>query len=333
MNLAVTLVIQGIVFFVVAWAVMKFIWPSIMTAIEDAAEENRRGSGRRREEREGPDRRRGALQGNLREARDRAAQILDQAGKRSNEMVDEAKGTASSEAQRLLAQARDEAARESYARARRPASGSGQARRRGRVAHARARDRPENSCRAARQTGGRDRAWLSEPPSHGLTRKRRSSTRATRRRSRVGRRGSKSRPRSSRIRAIAALIHNPRLTAEDLAGLISDVAGEKLDAGMRELRARARGESPLAAAAGNRGALRGRACPGREYRRRRGRLRRALDAAQAEKLSQALDSELEAPGAHAEFGGRDAAGRRGDSRWGSGHRRLVEGPAGALRTD
>ncbi len=31
---------------------------------------------------------------------------------------------------------------------------------------------------------------------------------------------------------IAALIHNPRLTAEDLAGLISDVAGERLDAGM-----------------------------------------------------------------------------------------------------
>ena len=39
------------------------------------------------------------------------------AGKRSNEMVEEAKGTASSEAQRLIAQARDEVVRES-ARAR-----------------------------------------------------------------------------------------------------------------------------------------------------------------------------------------------------------------------
>ncbi len=31
---------------------------------------------------------------------------------------------------------------------------------------------------------------------------------------------------------VSALIHNPRLTASDLAGLIGDVAGAKLDAGM-----------------------------------------------------------------------------------------------------
>ena len=34
MNLAITLVIQGVVFFLVAWAVMKFFWPAIMNAIE-----------------------------------------------------------------------------------------------------------------------------------------------------------------------------------------------------------------------------------------------------------------------------------------------------------
>ena len=34
MNLALTLVIQGVVFFLVAWAVMKFFWPAIMNAIE-----------------------------------------------------------------------------------------------------------------------------------------------------------------------------------------------------------------------------------------------------------------------------------------------------------
>ena len=34
MNLALTLVIQGVVFFLVAWAVMKFFWPYIMNAIE-----------------------------------------------------------------------------------------------------------------------------------------------------------------------------------------------------------------------------------------------------------------------------------------------------------
>ena len=34
MDLALTLVIQGVVFFVVAWAVMKFIWPNILEMIE-----------------------------------------------------------------------------------------------------------------------------------------------------------------------------------------------------------------------------------------------------------------------------------------------------------
>ena len=34
MDIAVTLVIQGVVFFVVAWLVMKLFWPGIMSAIE-----------------------------------------------------------------------------------------------------------------------------------------------------------------------------------------------------------------------------------------------------------------------------------------------------------
>ncbi len=113
MNLAVTLVIQGIVFFVVAWAVMKFIWPSIMTPIEARQKKIAEGlAAAAKSEKDLTDAEARSKE-ILREARDRAAQILDQAGKRSNEMVDEAKGTASSEAQRLLAQARDEAVRES----------------------------------------------------------------------------------------------------------------------------------------------------------------------------------------------------------------------------
>ena len=53
MDLALTLVIQGVVFFVVAWAVMRFIWPSIMDSIEARQKKNRRWFGCRREEREG----------------------------------------------------------------------------------------------------------------------------------------------------------------------------------------------------------------------------------------------------------------------------------------
>src|SRR5208337_1370650 len=117
MNLALTLVIQGVVFFLVAWAVMKFIWPHIMDMIETRQKKIAEGlaaAAKSEQDLQDAEARSKAL---LRDARDRAAQIVDQTGKRSNEMVEEAKGTAASEGQRLLAQARDEAARES-ARAR-----------------------------------------------------------------------------------------------------------------------------------------------------------------------------------------------------------------------
>jgi F-type H+-transporting ATPase subunit b len=115
MNLAITLVIQGVVFFLVAWGVMKFFWPWLMGKIEErqkliatglaAAEKSQKDLGEAE----------ARSKDILREARDRAAQIVDMAGKRSNEMVEEAKGTAAGEAQRLVAQAHDEVARETTA--------------------------------------------------------------------------------------------------------------------------------------------------------------------------------------------------------------------------
>ncbi len=98
MNLALTLVIQGVVFFLVAWAVMKKIAAGLAAASK-SEKDLEEAESRSKEI--------------IRDARDRAAQIVDLAGKRSNEIVEEAKGTASSEAQRLVAQAHDEVARES----------------------------------------------------------------------------------------------------------------------------------------------------------------------------------------------------------------------------
>jgi F-type H+-transporting ATPase subunit b len=117
MNLALTLVIQGVVFFLVAWAVMKFFWPWLMGAIEARQKKIAEGLAAASKGEKELGEAEARSKEIIREARDRAAQIVDQAGKRSAEMVDEAKGAASSEAQRLVAQARDEAARES-ARAR-----------------------------------------------------------------------------------------------------------------------------------------------------------------------------------------------------------------------
>jgi F-type H+-transporting ATPase subunit b len=113
MNLAVTLVIQGIVFFLVAWAVMKFIWPHIMEMIEVRQKKIADGLAAAAKSEKDLTEAEARSKEIIREARDRAAVILEQAGKRSNEMVDEAKGTASAEAARLVTQAHEEAARES----------------------------------------------------------------------------------------------------------------------------------------------------------------------------------------------------------------------------
>jgi F-type H+-transporting ATPase subunit b len=113
MDLAVTLVIQGVVFFLVAWGVMKFIWPHIMEVIETRQKKIAAGLAAAAKSEHDLAEAETRSKEILREARDRAAQILDQAGKRSGEIVDEAKGAASSEAQRLLAEAHDEAVRES----------------------------------------------------------------------------------------------------------------------------------------------------------------------------------------------------------------------------
>ena len=112
MNLALTLVIQGVVFFVVAWAVMKFIWPTFMGAIETRQKKIAEGLAAASKSEKDLDEAEARSKEIIREARDRAAQIVDQASKRSNEIIDEAKGTASTEAQRLVAQAHDEVARE-----------------------------------------------------------------------------------------------------------------------------------------------------------------------------------------------------------------------------
>jgi F-type H+-transporting ATPase subunit b len=113
MNLALTLVIQGVVFFLVAWGVMKFFWPWLMNAIEERQTKIAAGLAAASKGEKELGEAEARSKEIIREARDRAAQIVDQAGKRSNEIVEEAKGTASGEAQRIVAQAHDEVSRES----------------------------------------------------------------------------------------------------------------------------------------------------------------------------------------------------------------------------
>ena len=113
MNINLTLIVQMIVFIALIWITMKFVWPKIIDAMEERARKIAAGlaaADKAKADLVQADQRAEAV---VKEARLKAAQILDQAGKRSNEMVEEAKGTASAEAERLVAQAHEDAALES----------------------------------------------------------------------------------------------------------------------------------------------------------------------------------------------------------------------------
>ena len=107
-----TLVIQGLAFFAVAWLVMKFGWPHIIAAIEErqqkiaeglAAADNAQKSLAQAEEKANEE---------LKAARAKANEIIDQAHQRANQIVDQAKLDAVAEAgrQKALADAEIDAA-------------------------------------------------------------------------------------------------------------------------------------------------------------------------------------------------------------------------------
>jgi len=107
-----TLVIQGLAFFAVAWLVMKFGWPHIIGAIEErqqkiaeglAAADNAQKNLAQAEEKANEE---------LKAARAKANEIIDQAHQRANQIVDQAKQDAVAEAgrQKALADAEIDAA-------------------------------------------------------------------------------------------------------------------------------------------------------------------------------------------------------------------------------
>lgn len=108
MNINLTLIGQTIAFAVFVWFCMKFIWPPIVTALNErktriadglaAAEEGRR---------EKAEAEQNAIRV-LEEAKDQAQEIIRRAERRETEMVEEAKTTSRTEGERILTAARGE---------------------------------------------------------------------------------------------------------------------------------------------------------------------------------------------------------------------------------
>lgn len=105
MDINLTLVIQGIAFFAVAWVVMKFGWPGIMAAIEErqakiaeglaAADRSKKDLAQAEEK----------VAEVLREARAKANEIIAQAEARRLQIIDTAKEEALAEARKVKAAA------------------------------------------------------------------------------------------------------------------------------------------------------------------------------------------------------------------------------------
>jgi F-type H+-transporting ATPase subunit b len=113
MSITVTLIIQGLAFFAVAWMVMKFGWPHIMAAIEQRQRKIADGLISAEKAEKSLAEAKATATDIIKEARVQANKIVEQANRRSNELVEEARGTAISEGQRLLDDARNEVTLES----------------------------------------------------------------------------------------------------------------------------------------------------------------------------------------------------------------------------
>ena len=117
MNLNATLIIQSVVFVILGWVTMKFIWPPLIRAIDDRRKKIADGLAAAERGHKELQSASGEAQVIVNEAREKALKIVDQANRRSGEIIDEARSTAMSEGQRLVSDARQEAALE-QARAR-----------------------------------------------------------------------------------------------------------------------------------------------------------------------------------------------------------------------
>jgi len=113
MNLNATLLIQSIVLLILGWVTMKFIWPPLITAIEERQKKIAEGLAAADKGEKSLAEAKSSASVIIRDAHAQASKIIEQANRRSNELVDEARGTAIAEGQRLIGDARQEVALES----------------------------------------------------------------------------------------------------------------------------------------------------------------------------------------------------------------------------
>ena len=112
MDINLTFIIQGLAFFAVAWLVMKFGWPHIMAAIEERQRKIAEGLAAADNAQKNLAQADAKVADELKAARAKANEIIEQAHQRANALIDAAKADAIAEGtrQKALAEAEIEAA-------------------------------------------------------------------------------------------------------------------------------------------------------------------------------------------------------------------------------
>ena len=108
MNINLTLIIQMVVFATLVFAVMKWVWPHIIGAMDERERRIAQGLAAAEKGEQELAAARDQAEVIVREARERANQIIDHAQHRANDLVEQAKGTASAEGARLVAAAQQQ---------------------------------------------------------------------------------------------------------------------------------------------------------------------------------------------------------------------------------
>jgi F-type H+-transporting ATPase subunit b len=107
-NINLTLIVQMLVFATLVFAVMKWVWPVILGAMDERERKIAQGLAAAEQGEQELAEARGKADVIVGEARERANQIIDHAQHRANELVEHARGTASTEGARLIAAAQQQ---------------------------------------------------------------------------------------------------------------------------------------------------------------------------------------------------------------------------------
>ena len=105
MNFNATLIGQMVTFGIFVWFCMKYIWPFLISAMEQRNQRISEGLAAAQQGQKDLEEAQTRVSESLNEAKQQAQEIINQAQKRANEIVDEAKDSARDEAEKIKASA------------------------------------------------------------------------------------------------------------------------------------------------------------------------------------------------------------------------------------